>query len=197
MRFVSQHTTRPASTISRVRHAFTVIELLVVLSIIGIIASMAIPRIDASRYRVDAAARGIRGTLQQAQRLAIVRQHDVIVSFDATTMRLRTLEDRNNDAIVDADERSRWIPMQEGARFLAPPTGLKAGTPAALIGSNYREIDGMPSIVFHSDGAASTEAEVYVTSATGAPQHFRAITLVQSTGRTEWFRFSNGSWKRG
>ncbi len=167
------------------------------MTVIGIVAAMAIPRIDVSKFRVDAASRGVRGALQLAQRTAIVRQHDVIVSFDQTHQRVRTLDDRNNNGVADPGERVRWTPLQEGAHFSAPPLTLSGAAVAPLIGSAFATRDDMPSIVFHANGAGSTDAEIYLTSDRNVPEHFRGITVVQSTGRTDAFRFRDGVWHRG
>src|SRR6185312_9450554 len=86
------------------RWAFTVIELMIVLAIIGIIAAFAYPKVNFTQFRVDAAARTVRVALQNAERLAVTRQYDVVVSFDTTNRRIRVLEDNNNNATVDAGE---------------------------------------------------------------------------------------------
>jgi hypothetical protein len=57
--------------------------------------------------------------------------------------------------------------------------------------------DGMPTVIFRRDGAASSDLEVYVVSSRALPDDFRAIQVVQSTGRTDWFRYLNDHWKAG
>jgi hypothetical protein len=55
----------------------------------------------------------------------------------------------------------------------------------------------MPTVIFRRDGAASSDLEVYVVSSRALPDDFRAIQVVQSTGRTDWFRYLNDHWKAG
>ena len=175
----------------------TLIELLAVLVIIGVIAAFGLPRLDYSRYRADAAARVVRSALQQAQRNAIQRQHDMLVSFDLSGNRVRILEDVNNNRQADAGEHVVWRPLEDGARFATPASTLAgARATSAVAGPNLRTVDGMPSITFHANGSASTDTEVYVTSARTAQSDFRAIRVTQSTGRVEWYRYGSSAWRR-
>ena len=175
----------------------TLLELLTVLVIVGIVAAFGLPRLDYSRFRADAAARIVRGTLQQAQRNAIQRQHNIVVSVDVAGNRIRTVDDTNNDSRVDAGERVVWRPLEEGARFATPATTLAgATTTTAVVGPNVRAVDGMPTIVFHSNGSASTDVEIYLTTARTAATDFRAVQVTQSTGRVEWFRNNSAGWRR-
>ena len=179
------------------RSGMTLLEVLTVMVVIGIIAAIGLPRIDYSRYRADAAVQMVRGTLQQAQRNAIQRQHDIVVSFDVPGRRVRVLEDANNNRQRDGAERALWRPLEEGARFAAPPAGLGGATGAAAVnGPNLRTLDGMPSITFHANGSASTDAQVYVTSARAQESDFRAIQVTQATGRVDWFRRTGSAWRR-
>ena len=51
--------------------------------------------------------------------------------------------------------------------------------------------------IFRRDGAASTDLEVYIASSKELANDWRAIQVVQSTGRTDWFRYLAGLWKAG
>ncbi len=175
----------------------TLIELLVVLTLIGIVVGMAMPHVNITKYRMDAAARLTASTLQIAQRLAITRQYDVVVGFDQTRGRLRVLEDGNNNGLADPGEHIVWRPLEDGARFARPPAPLTAGATNAVSGSRLRLIDGMQSVVFRRSGAATTDVDVYLTSTRGDANDVRGVAVVQATGRTEWFRYIGGAWRKG
>jgi len=71
------------------RKSFTLLELAVVLVIVTILASMAVPRYAAaaSRYRLDSAARRVAADLNLARRQARIRSTTLSASFDANTDR--------------------------------------------------------------------------------------------------------------
>lgn len=180
----------------RSRAGVTLIELMLVVTIIAILAGFAIPRLDFIKYRSDAAARGIISNLQNAQRLAITRQHDVLVSFDVPGRRYRVMEDSNNNGRRDAAERESWRSLQEQSLFGTPPTpvSIRGG---AIVGRDLRTVDGMPTIVFRRDGSASGDTEIYLTSPRNRPTDYRAVVVTESTGRAEWMRWIGDSWARG
>jgi prepilin-type N-terminal cleavage/methylation domain-containing protein len=95
------------------RRGVTIIELLMVMIILGVVAAMAVPRIDMNASRADAAARAVRGVLQIAQRSAITRQSNVVVTFDSTNRRMTVLEDINDNGATDAGERMTSKPLEE------------------------------------------------------------------------------------
>ena len=179
------------------RGGVTLLEILTVLVIVGVVAAFGLPRVDYSRFRADAAARVVRGALQQAQRNAIQRQHDVLVSFDLAQNRVRIVEDLNNDGIVGQGERVTWRPLEDGARFATPPVTI-GGTrsTSAIVGPRVRTVDGMPSITFHGNGSASSDVDVYVTTSRSAETDFRAVRVTQSTGRADWYRNNSAGWRR-
>lgn len=176
---------------------FTLVEILIVVVIIGIVAATAVPRLDTSGMRADAAARGVRGAIQVAQRTAVMRQFDVILSIDVANRAVRVVEDRNNNAAVDDGERTTWVRLDEATRFATPPApvGVAGGDPGAVMLSQPRTIGGLPSIIFRRNGAASSDAEIFLQGATGRGESLRAITVVRATGRAEWYR-RDGSWKK-
>src|SRR4051812_37774130 len=93
---------------------FTLAELMVVVVISGMMITLAIPRIDTTRWKADAIAQVIRTKLQYAQRMAITRQHDMVVSFDTTGERIRTFWDVNNDQAIASSERVMWNGLDVG-----------------------------------------------------------------------------------
>jgi prepilin-type N-terminal cleavage/methylation domain-containing protein len=177
------------------RRGFSAIELLLVCAIVGIFATLAYPRVNFTQFQVDSGARTVRVALQNAERLAVTRRYDVVVSFDQINKRLRILEDGNNNDAVDNGERVTYVPLEDGVHFKRPPAGLSGPVNTAVSGSNLKTIDGMPSVAFRRDGAASTDLEVYLASSKELPNDWRAIQVVQSTGRTNWFRYLSGLWK--
>jgi prepilin-type N-terminal cleavage/methylation domain-containing protein len=179
----------------RSRPAFTLIELLIVITMIAILAGFAIPRIDFVKARSDAAARLVRGQLQTAQRLAIQRQYNILVSFDVARNRIRIVEDQNNNGAAESTERILWRSLEEQARFASPPSGISVGG-SAIAGSDLRTLDGMPTITFRRDGSASGNAEIYISSPRSLGKDFRGVVVTESTGRAEWFRYDGSTWKR-
>lgn len=179
---------------ARTRAGFTITELAITITLIGIVAGFAAPRIDYQRYRADAGARVVRGVLQQAQRLAVLRQYDVIVSFDVGGNRVRVIEDANNNKAQDGTERGSWKPLEEGARFTRPAstvTGIGGAAIAGeVMGADVRDYGGYPSVVFHRDGASSTDLEVYITAGNGTQSNLRGIAVTQSTGRADAYRYN-------
>ena len=188
------HVTVPRSAS---RRGFSAVELLIVCAIVGIFATLAYPRVNFTQFQVDSGARTVRVSLQNAERLAVTRKYDVVVSFDQANRRLRILEDGNNNDVVDNGERVTYAALKDGVHFKAPPAGLSGPVASAVVGSNIKTVDGMPTIVFRRDGAASSDLEVYLASSKELANDWRAIQVVQSTGRTDWYRYLNNLWKAG
>lgn len=192
---------RFATTSRAPRRGFTLAETMVVVVIAGMMVSLAIPRIDTTKFKADAIATIVRTTLQTAQRQAITRQHDMVVSFDTTGERIRTFWDQNDDGKIStgaAAERVTWRGLDVGILFTDPAvkgvSGATISTPVS--GGAIATLDGYPTITFHRDGSASSDAEIYIKVAAHGPPWYRAITVTQSTGRIEWYRLnaSAGAW---
>jgi prepilin-type N-terminal cleavage/methylation domain-containing protein len=180
------------------RRGVTIIELLMVMIILGVVAAIAVPRIDMNAYRADAAARAVRGVLQIAQRSAITRQSNVIVTFDSTSNRMTVLEDINDNGTADAGERLTNKPLEEKVRFIAPTMGKVAGgsTSRFIAGSSLQYVASQPRLTMRRDGSSSSDAEIYLTVNANNPKQFRAITVDPSIGKTELYRYSGSVWSR-
>lgn len=188
---------RPArARVAPTRGGFTLIEVMVAISIFAIMVAIAIPRLDFAKYEADAAQIAVRGSFQKAQRVAVQRQYDVAVSFDTLNRRIRITEDTNVNRIIESTDAISWKPLEEGARFHTPPSELYGRTAAPLVGSNLVTLNGLPSIVFLRNGSATSDAAIYVTSSREKLDHYRVVTLTQSTGRTETFRYRGSAWVR-
>lgn len=179
------------------RSGFTLVELLLVVVLIGVMAAIAVPRFPIAAMRADAGVRTLHGALQLAQRLAITRQADVVVLVDTAEGRLRVFEDYNRNGDIDGNERARAFPLDEGAHFVPPPGGGVFGASAqAMAGTNLAEREGLPSVVFRRNGAASSDLELYLRAAGGRETAWRAVLVAPSTGRAEAWRLVDSSWTR-
>lgn len=177
------------------RRGFTMAETMVVLVIGAMMISMALPRIDTSRFRADAIAQIVRTTLQNSSRTSITRQHDMIVSFDTLKDRIRVTWDANNDGAAGSTERVTFRGLDTGVLFADPTISGLSGTQitSAINGGGIATVGGLPSITFHRDGSVSSNAEIYVSIAARGPKFYRSITVTQATGRVEWYRLNTSA----
>jgi hypothetical protein len=159
------------------------------------LAGFAMPRVNYVAVRLDANARIVRSAMQQAWRLSIQQQHDILVSIDTAIGRIRVLEDANNDGIPTAGERVTWRPLEEGVRFALPPSGVNGAVTGAVAGSGIRSVNGMPTLTYRRSGSTSGDAEIYLSAQSRAGMERRAVTISQTTGRTEWFKYVKSNWR--
>jgi prepilin-type N-terminal cleavage/methylation domain-containing protein len=182
-----------------VDRGFTLIEILLVLTLIGILTAIAVPRIDVGGYQADAAMQAVSSTLIAQQRIATLRQHDVVVAFDVAGNRIRLHEDVNSDGIIDAGERVRFVALEGDGRLglgLAAPRPGFAG-PVSIT----RQQDGLPALTFRRGGSTSEEAMIYVTSAQaaaggGRAGHTRGIHIERATARVSLYEPAGSGWQR-
>ncbi|NUQ11402.1 MAG: type II secretion system protein [Gemmatimonadaceae bacterium] len=178
------------------RRGHTVVEMLIVMSLMAALAGIAMPRLNYSAMRLDANVRVVRSAFQQAWRAAIQTQHDMLVSMDTAAKRIRIVEDVNNDGLPSPGERVTWRPLEEGAVFDVPAAGVSGPVTTSVSGPGVKSVQGMPTITFRRNGSTSGDVELYLSIRYRSVKEFRGVTVAQATGRTEWFRRVNGSWWR-
>ncbi len=179
------------------RRAFTIIELVVVMVMIGLMVTLAAPRVDVTGFRVNSSVQVLGTTLLTAQRQAVTQQHNIVVQFDTANRRLRLHEDRDNDGTVDTGEHTRAVPLGETLVF------GRGAAPAMAMGDGpieiTQQVGGLPALVFRRDGSSSEAGGFYVTSLRAVrdnnrPEDTRAVTVERATGRASWFRYRSDGW---
>jgi prepilin-type N-terminal cleavage/methylation domain-containing protein len=152
------HPANRAGTWPRVHPGFSLTELLVVMVVASALAYVAVPAIEVVRFRMDGAARGAVAALVSAQRLAVMRQHDVVVTFDAANHRLRIHEDRDNNGLVGEGEPTRVVAFDDGVVFgIGDARGLD-GDAAAVTFTEMQA--GLPALRYIRNGSASEEGSL-------------------------------------
>jgi prepilin-type N-terminal cleavage/methylation domain-containing protein len=180
------------------RAGFSIVELIVVMAMLSIVAAMGLPRINTVKYKADAAAQLTRTLLQNAQREAITRQSNVILSIDTATNRIRVVQDYNNNDTLNVTDRVVWRHLEEGARFAPPVMGRVGGgsLSAPIAGSSLRTVSSLPGLIYRRDGSASSDIEIYLTMRQGVTTEYRAVTVAPATGRVDIYRYSGSAWVR-
>jgi type II secretory pathway pseudopilin PulG len=170
------------------RTGTTLIEILIVITMIGILSAIVMSRLDWRRYQADSAARGVMAELAVAQRLALSLQSNVIVTFPDST-RMQILEDANNDGVAGGSERVRNVPIENNFYF---GQATAPDVPSPDNASTYA------TLTFHRDGSADRNGLVYLHGPGYDPdcKHCRAVGVTRATGRVVDFSYGSGAWKR-
>lgn len=176
------------STFPRGTRGLTMIELLTVITFIGILAAMGISKLDWTQYRAGSMGRGVGAALSVAQRTAVSLQADVRVSV-ADSSRLQIHEDADNDGAVDTGERVTFHGLDHGFKI---GIGSAPVIPSPVDGTQ------LTSFVFKRDGSSSRAGTIYIVSPKSDPtcHYCRASTIARATGRVTSYSYATGAWIR-
>lgn len=182
------------------RAGFTIVEVLIVLVLIGVITAVAAPNIQQADFQLKAASQELVTQLSAAKHMSVLKQHDVVLGFDAANRRIRVHSDRDSDGTVDSGEDVRFYELPDAVGFgrgAAPAIGAYNG-PLNL----NQTTGGLPSLTFHRNGSASQETLFYFTSLRAArndgfPEDARAVEVVRATGTISCRSYALSSWRQG
>jgi Tfp pilus assembly protein FimT len=168
------------------------IEMMIVVTMIAIISALTLPQIDYTQFNLDGGMRTMRMALQKGQSLAVAGQHNVLVGIDLVGKhKICVLEDADNNLAYTTGEHWTNYALQDGVQFGMPPstwsgapvaTGMVTATTVTFT-CNPANSTTYTGIVFHGDGAASSNAQFYITSKRGKSTDWRGVDLAQSTAR--------------
>ena len=184
------------------RSAVTLIELLMVVTIIGVVIGIGVWKIDVARYQINGDQQVVGTALIAAQREAIAKQHNMIVVFDNANSAMRIVSDSNNNGQADANENVRTIMLGDRVRYgLGTATAMSWGA-SAISFTTLEGGSGLPCVIFYRNGSASESRGVYLAStrAQADPafvRDVRAIHVERATGRAEWWHYDGSTWVRG
>jgi prepilin-type N-terminal cleavage/methylation domain-containing protein len=186
------------------RRGYTLIEMMIVVTLIAIVTATAMPHIDYQAFRQDGAARAIKTAMQGAQAYAVSSQHNVFVDVDQPHSILYVVYDYNDNLQWDAanNEHLIAVPLLDGAIIAQPPAALPGtGAPTAGIGMTTPAIVAVAGktastigYTYRADGAVSTDVQIYINSKRGLTRDWRAVSIIPATGRVDWYKYVNGVW---
>jgi len=179
---------------------FTLIEILLVLAVVGILVSVAMPRINLDRFRIDSGVHTVASAIAASRSQAILQQHDMVLIFDEANREFRVLTDANNNGVADSGESLRTVDLEDGVTY--GRGGAKKLTSDDGNVTFELKIGGLPALRFHRNGSASEEGVIYITSMRAAqgssfPEDTRALKIERSTGRVTCYTYRTLSWEEG
>lgn len=179
----SQRTERESSG----EAGFTMVDVVVTLAMFGIILGFGITVVDTSVWKLDASASQVAQRARVARSLAVLRQHDVVVTFDETKRALFVHEDANNNGTQDDGERVVRYALESGIRFTRGSAPAYGGyTSGAITFSGG-------VVTFRRNGSASEEGAIYIGRGSDDDRP-KVVVLHRSTGYTETLKYDGSGW---
>ena len=166
------------------------------LTLIVIMAAMALPKLSFLRYRQDANGRLVQRTLISAQQTSVQKNTNVLFVVDYAGNRMRVVQDTNANGAEDAAEPMVSWTLAERAKFAIPTTTVDGAIAYYATGPGITTTAAGPTITFRPDGSASGDAVVYVGVPSGSTDALRGIEMAGATGRTRLWRYLDGRWRR-
>ena len=136
-------------------------------------------------------------TLNATQRLAVLRQHDIRVTFMTADRKLQVLHDADNDGTADTGEETQVIELPETIGFgMAGVPSLGSGTGPITFATSTDED---PVLTFHRNGSASSSGYIYLRPLVGSVSEsalgVRALAIERATGEIRCFSYRTGAWE--
>lgn len=181
------------------RRGFTLVEMLLVVVILGLLVAFTAPKIDVQKFRANSAMQAVGTALLASQRLAVTRQHNIVVAFDVGAGTMRIVDDTNNNNQIDVGEHQRVVALD---RIVFGLGGAPLYNGLAGPVSFSKRLGSLPAVTFHRDGSASEAGAIYLTTPRAVSDPSRAgdtrvIVIDRATARVSWFRASPPNWQRG
>ena len=184
--------------------AVTLVEIMIVLTIIGIGSAVALWKLDVGEYQTLGDMQAIGSAFIAAQREAVAHQCDVILTFDTTARVIHLIVNANNNGVQDSTEHETAYALGDRVRFsegATPPGDIGVG-PITFV----QTTNGLPSVTFFRNGGASQAGGVYITSVREAETNdtlyegqTRMVEVARATGHADWWHYNAGqnTWVRG
>ena len=125
-------------------------------TIAGVVTAIAFWKLDIARYQINGDMLSVGTALIAAQREAVAKQYNLIVTFDTTNNDLRIVFDQNNNGKLDVGtERSRMLFLGNQVRYglgTAPPMSWGS---VPITFTQTEGTSGNPAVTFLRNGSAS------------------------------------------
>jgi hypothetical protein len=159
--------------------------MVIALTVIALTFAMGVRRVDSSSWRLDAAGQQVVQLARAARALAVLNQHDVILTFDAAKREMTIHEDVNSDGVADAGERFLRHGLDGNAEFVR-------GTAPAYGGFTGSITFPEGSVTFLRNGSASDEGAIYVGRS--GLEKARVVVISRATGHAEMLSYNGSDW---
>ena len=189
---------------TRLRRAFTMIELAIVMGVVAILAAIALPNISFSRMILDSSAATVQNSIVSTQVQVVQHNYPYILSFCFLRSQYRMVGDANSDGKYSFGESINWRTLPENLKFVIPPTTIDGAAPWYATGPGLHYINSSvcgttsPTLTLYPNGSSSGDVVIYVGSGkTGRLQDYRALQVYGSTSKVYMWRMgSDGTWKQ-
>lgn len=161
-------------------------DVAITLGLIGLMVAMGVSRVESSAWRLDEAGQEVVQRVRAARALAVLKQNDVLVSFDVDDDAVVVHEDSNGNGSVDSGERVLRYPLSGQMQFSRGSAPAYGGFDAGPVTFTDNKI------TIERNGSASEEGAVYVSRP--GTYKARAVVVNRATGYAQMHRYNGSNW---